>query len=107
MPAMRRCLDCRQAFEGRGPRCRDCARTHDAARRGVYDDPAYRKLRARVIRRHVATYGPWCPGYGVPAHVSHELTLDHAIPLAHGGEGLDERNARVLCKTCNSRKRDA
>jgi 5-methylcytosine-specific restriction protein A len=73
----------------------------------VYDSPAYRRMRARVISAWINDHGPWCPGYRVPAHVSYDLTLDHDVPLEHGGAGVDERNAGVLCRACNARKRDA
>jgi 5-methylcytosine-specific restriction protein A len=104
MPAMRPCKVCRVPTEG--PRCPKHQVEHDAPRRAVYDSPAYRRMRARVISSHLATVGPWCPGYGVPGHVSHALTLDHLVPLAAGGEATDARNAGVLCRACNSRKRD-
>ena len=99
---LRPCLVCRTPTTG--PRCPDHARDHDRARREVYDSPAYRKLRARVIGSWLRERGPWCPGYDVPAHVSHRLTLDHVIPLEHGGAPLDVRNAGVLCRACNARK---
>ena len=31
-------------------------------------------------------------------------TLDHIVPLAHGGDPFDRNNIRVICGGCNSRK---
>ncbi len=32
------------------------------------------------------------------------LTIDHIVPLFHGGERLDYSNLQTLCSSCNSRK---
>lgn len=35
-----------------------------------------------------------------------KLTIDHRIPLAHGGTNEDE-NLQTMCKECNNRKGDS
>jgi 5-methylcytosine-specific restriction protein A len=66
----------------------------------------YRVVASSVIAEYRARHGEWCPGHGVPAHAASDLTVDHIIPLAHGGTP-ERANLRVLCRGCNSRKRDA
>ncbi|MGW3024790.1 HNH endonuclease [Streptomyces sp. NPDC001221] len=72
-----------------------------ASQRGY--DSSYRRVRAKVLAEHRARYGDWCPGWGVPAHVSADLTVDHVTPLAAGGAN-SRSNMRVLCRSCNSRR---
>lgn len=103
--AARRCVSCGQVTTD-GGRCRACQAERDAPRRAVYDDPRWRRLSARVVRDWIAEHGPWCPGYGRPAHATTDLTADHVIPIELGGAPFDERNVSVLCRGCNGRKRD-
>jgi 5-methylcytosine-specific restriction protein A len=56
---------------------------------------------ADTVEQHRATQGDWCPGYGIPAHPSFDLTADHVIARAHGGTGGP---LAVLCRQCNSRR---
>jgi 5-methylcytosine-specific restriction protein A len=65
----------------------------------------WRATAATVLAQHRAVYGNWCTGYGVPAHGSADLTVDHIIPKAKGGSSTKD-NLRVLCRSCNARKRD-
>jgi 5-methylcytosine-specific restriction endonuclease McrA len=50
---------------------------------------------------------PWCTWRGRPecqwAGDVEQLTGDHIIPRAHGGQSIPE-NCRVLCRSCNSRR---
>jgi 5-methylcytosine-specific restriction protein A len=66
----------------------------------------YRAVARAVVAEHRASHGDYCPGWGVPAHGAQDLTVDHVIPLAAGGTH-ERSNLRVLCRACNSRKRDA
>jgi hypothetical protein len=45
----------------------------------------WRQVRRIALGIHVQLYGWTCPGWGVPAHHSYDLTGDHALPLAAGG----------------------
>ena len=58
-----------------------------------------------MLADHRAERGPWCSGYGVPAHYSDDLTLDHVLEISRGGSVTDRSNLRVLCRSCNTRKR--
>ncbi len=62
---------------------------------------AERHRRAAAVARHVAQFGAWCPGYGVPSHTSRDLTADHVIARSLGGE---DGELRVLCRSCNTRR---
>jgi 5-methylcytosine-specific restriction protein A len=66
----------------------------------------YRVLARQVLSEYRASNGERCPGWQVPPHGSADLTVDHVIPLARGGTH-DRSNLAVLCRRCNSRKRDA
>lgn len=99
----RPCLDCRQPTR-RGARCDACAARHEKLRHNpAYDDPAWKRLSAFAIAKHVAVHGWVCPGYGRPAHPSHDLTADHPVALVRGGDLLAQR-PNVLCRGCNGRK---
>jgi 5-methylcytosine-specific restriction protein A len=60
-----------------------------------------RKRRKAAVEEHIAAHGYWCPGWGVPAHPSEDLTADHVIPQRYGGVGGE---LRTLCRSCNSRR---
>lgn len=63
---------------------------------------AERQRRAQAVAAWRAEHGDWCPGWGVAAHPSTDLTADHVIPVAAGG---GEGGAlTVLCRPCNGRK---
>lgn len=87
-----------------GTRCRACAPEHERSRHNpVYDSPAWRRLRARLLMTHVRRHGWTCPGMdGHEPHESRDLTVDHILGLARGGAPLDVANLRVLCRSANS-----
>lgn len=109
---MRPCLRCKR-LTSNPSRCNRCDADYQAVRnaqRGSAHQRGYtsryRSLARTVVAEHVRLHGHACPGWQVPAHESSDLTVDHIIPLARGGTH-DRSNMRVLCRGCNSRKRDA
>ncbi len=62
------------------------------------------KRRAAVVENWRLTNGDTCPGYHTPPHQTNDLTADHIIPVAAGGPETGELG--VLCRICNSRKRN-
>jgi hypothetical protein len=102
---LRRCLDCTRSVRGK-PRCGDCQRVKDRAkraRRPDLDDAAERERRRRLVADHRARVGDWCPGLGQhPAHPCADLVADHVVEVAAGG--LASGPLRVLCRSENSRR---
>lgn len=97
--AVRPCLGCGTPTTN-GSRCVDCSRGFRRSRHNaLYDTADWRKRRKSEIAAHVARHGWSCPGFGVPAHGSLDLTLDHVLP------GSLARGTQVLCRGCNTRKR--
>jgi 5-methylcytosine-specific restriction enzyme A len=88
-----------------GSRCIDCSRGfRRSARNPMYDTPEWRARRRTDIDTHLAGFGLWCPGWGVPAHrvrKRSDLTDDHVIP------GSLEGGTQVLCRACNTRRSHA
>lgn len=66
---------------------------------------AWRTLAAQTVANHRAQWGDWCPGWQTPGHPAADLTADHVVPKARGGTDHPS-NLQVLCRGCNSRKRD-
>jgi len=103
---IRPCLGCSRPVRGK-PRCVDCQRVKDLAKRAkrpdLHNDHAERRRRARVVADHRAIVGDWCPGWGrQPAHQSADLTADHVREVAKGG---DPRGRLVVrCRACNAAK---
>lgn len=60
--------------------------------------------RAAVVRAWRQRHGDVCPGWRRPAHAATDLTCDHVVPYATSGTEQGER--AVLCRSCNSTKRD-
>ena len=102
---LRRCLDCNTSVRGR-PRCTDCQRTRDRARRARrpdVDDAAERRRRRELVANHRARVGDWCPGLGQhPAHPCADLVADHVVEVGAGGPASGP--LRVLCRSENSRR---
>ncbi|GAA2137821.1 HNH endonuclease signature motif containing protein [Kitasatospora kazusensis] len=76
-------------------------RRGSASKRGY--GSAYRRTAAAVVAKHRTQYGSWCPGWGVAAHASTDLTADHVVPKSAGGSD-ETANLAVLCRSCNARK---
>lgn len=107
---MKPCLDCSRLHRNEGSRCGACQTRYNIARgsstaRGY--GSRWKTLRDGVLRAYVAANGLVCPGYNRESHEVEEsaLTVDHITPKAHGGSD-DVSNLQVLCKSCNSGKRD-
>lgn len=88
--AIRPCIVC--GTPSSGTRCR--------AHRLTYPFAERERMR-RAVSDHIAAFGYWCPGWQRPPHPSTDLTADHLLPRAEGGNGTD---LAVLCRPCNSRR---
>ena len=97
------CLDC-GALSDRN-RCAQHRRVRESQRAArpttLTRDNAERERRARVVAAWRAQHGDWCPGWGRTSHAATDLTANHVVAAAHGGTQL-----AVLCRSCNSAKRD-
>jgi len=87
------------------PRCADCQRQREQAKRArrpdLHNDAAERRRRARVVADHRAIVGDWCPGWErQPAHQSADLTADHVREVAAGGR--PDGRLVVRCRSCNA-----
>jgi 5-methylcytosine-specific restriction endonuclease McrA len=60
--------------------------------------------RRRTVDLWVQENGSACPGFGIPPHLSGDLTADHVVSVASGGSEAGALS--VLCRSCNGRKRD-
>ena len=101
---LRPCLGCKRQVRGK-PRCVDCQRTKDMAKRArrpdLHNDHAERERRRRVVADHRAIVGDWCPGWERrPAHPSADLTADHVKEVAKGGR--PDGRLVVRCRSCNA-----
>lgn len=90
-----------------GPRCDDCESVHQHRRNSRRAATTYtsteRTRMANAVSQWRSENGDWCPGYQRSPHVASDLTADHVVPVALGGAG---GALTVLCRSCNSRKRD-
>src|SRR5712664_2339529 len=105
----RPCLDC-GVLHSNASRCASCEARYKAKveqRRGSATKRGYGSTWARLAKQLVAEHynniGAVCPGHGMPAHPSHDLTVDHIMPKSAGGTN-DRTNLMVLCRGCNTRK---
>jgi hypothetical protein len=102
---LRPCLGCGTSVRGK-PRCADCQRDRDRAKRAKrpdLDDAQERKRRRQLVADHRERIGDWCPGLeDHPAHPCADLVADHVIEIAVGG--LATGPLRVLCRSENSRR---
>lgn len=104
------CLTCGKV-QTHGSRCAECQDIWQAGQdrrhhNPVYDDAAWRALRAELLAEWVAANGWLCPGdeeLGQKPHLTRDLTVDHRVPLAAGGALLDRANTRIRCRSCNGR----
>ena len=106
---LRACLGCGRSVRGR-PRCIDCERDYQRAKRqrrpDLYADAAERRRRAHAVADHRAIVGDWCPRWtGRPAHPSADLTADHVKEVAAGGRV--HGRLVVRCRSCNAAKANA
>jgi 5-methylcytosine-specific restriction enzyme A len=80
-------------------RCRSCSRAKERARgtrtsRGYDND--WLRLSPNAIAQH-----PYCSSCGA----TDDLSADHIVPKARGGRNVLS-NVQVLCRSCNSAKRE-
>lgn len=73
-------------------------------RLALHNDWGERQRRAAVVRAWRRRYGDWCPGWQVDPHPHADLCADHLDPVGAGG--AEDGPLSVLCRPCNSRKRD-
>lgn len=103
---MRPCVVCKRLTKG--SRCeqhqwqQDKQQDQAKRQRRPRASSAEDKRRADAVARHIKTYGMWCPGWQVPAHVAGKLTADHVVPYA--SVGYEGGPLAVLCVSCNSKK---
>jgi 5-methylcytosine-specific restriction enzyme A len=90
-------------------RCPACARVQERQRAqrptNLTRDTAERRRRAAAVAAHRAQFGDLCPGWGRQGpHPSTDLTADHVVAVAAGGDPHGELEVR--CRSCNGRKGD-
>jgi 5-methylcytosine-specific restriction protein A len=99
---LKTCCGCFHNFppqELTGGRCLDCRRAKERARgtrtsRGYDND--WLRLSANAIAQH-----PYCSN----CRSTEDLTADHIVPKSKGGRNVLS-NVQVLCRSCNSGKRE-
>jgi 5-methylcytosine-specific restriction enzyme A len=94
-----------------GPRCPMHQRQVDADRqrskraRRPRPPATEDRRRAEAVAAWIATHGHWCPGWRREPHPSTDLTADHVVAFANNRN--ENSQLAVLCRSCNSRKRDS
>lgn len=76
----------------------------------VRNSPAWQRARTATLNDWRKHHGNLCPGYQRAAHQADDtnpLTVDHIIPVSVRRDlELDRDNLTVLCRSCNSSKKD-
>ena len=67
-----------------------------------YVSYAQRKYRKTAVDNYIKIYGYVCQGYRKPPHTSYDLTADHIVATARGGD--DFGSLQIYCRSCNSSK---
>jgi len=70
------------------------------------DDPRYHTAQWKKLRAIVLRESPLCHYCKQAGRVTVATTVDHATPIARGGEFFDRANLRSACENCNYSKRD-
>ena len=73
----------------------DANRSPERQRR--YNNPRWKRLR----RKHLAN-NPLCVRCKKQGRTTAATTVDHEVPVEHGGAMWDEDNLQSLCSTCHS-----
>jgi 5-methylcytosine-specific restriction protein A len=108
MPMMRLCAGCGKIIpagsrSSSGYKCEPCRKEYERNKsRRRRRTPNERARRQALISRHVAEFGNVCPGWECEPHPATDLTADHLLPVARGGN--EEGELQVLCRSCNSRR---
>jgi len=99
---LRPCLGCHQ-LTANGTRCTVCTPTVQRGKRQRRPHANAEDIRrAQVVEAWRHARGAWCPGWGVPPHMSDDLTADHVIPYAVTKR--EDSELACLCRACNGRK---
>ena len=64
-------------------------------------DAEWQKIRIQILRRD-----NWTCVRCNKKLIGSDATVDHATPLARGGDKLSASNLQAMCRSCNSSKRD-
>lgn len=102
MTLRRLCAGCFHHFEPseiKNGRCLNCRRAKERAR-GTRTSRGYDNNWLRLSRNAIAQH-PYCSR----CRSTEDLTADHIVPKAQGGRNVLS-NVEVLCRSCNSAKRD-
>lgn len=83
-------------------RCPRCTRAAEITRDLSPARAVYRTSRWRALSQQLRADHPWC----VKCGSTEDLTVDHIIPLQHGGEPYAISNLQVLCRADQNRKHD-
>ena len=63
---------------------------------------AQRKYRKDAVEAYIKIYGYVCQGYRREPHPSTDLTADHIVATANGGDEFGQ--LQIYCRSCNSTK---